>query len=164
MRFLSGNFIKFIVAPCLVFICICSIACDPAGKTNFTKADFEKLRWLEGTWRGTDTDGKNQFYERYRLVDESKIETESLSDATLSKIDERSATYLENGSIYHRDGDRLWTATKLDDSTIEFAPKEKAAHSFRWKKESADAWTATMIAKDAHGGTHETVYRLERIK
>ncbi|HEX8734850.1 MAG TPA: hypothetical protein VF721_05960 [Pyrinomonadaceae bacterium] len=164
MRFLSGNFIKFIIASCVVFISVSSIACNLADKTNFTKADFEKLRWLEGTWRGTDTDGKNQFYERYRPVDEAKIETESFSDAALSEIDRRSITYLENGSIYHRDGDLLWTATKLDDSTIEFAPKEKAAHSFRWKKESADVWTATMSAKDAHGSTHETVYRLERIK
>jgi hypothetical protein len=164
MRFLSGNFIKFIIGLGIVFISVFAIACNQAGKTNFTKADFEKLRWLEGTWRGADTDGKNQFYERYRLVDEAKIETESFSDATLSKIDRRSVTYLENGSIYHKDGDLLWTATKLDDSTIEFAPKEKAANSFRWKKESADAWTATMTAKDAHGGTNETVYRLERIK
>jgi hypothetical protein len=164
MRFLSGNFIKFIIALCVVFIFVSANACTQAGKTNFTQADFEKLRWLEGSWRGTDANGKNEFYERYRFVGDSKIETESFSDATLSKVDNLSSTYLENGSIYHTSGGGIWTATRLDDSTIEFVPKEKAVNSFIWKKESADVWRSRMIAKDARGGVTETIYRLERIK
>jgi len=164
MRFLSGNFIKFIIGSGVVFISIYAIACNQTGKTNFTQSDLAKLRWLEGSWRGADTDGKNLFYERYRFVGDSKIETDSFSDSTLSKVDSQSTTYLENGLIYHKSADRLWTATKLDDSMIEFAPKEKAANSFTWKKESADAWTAAMTTKDANGGVKETIYRLERIK
>lgn len=164
MRFPSGNFIKFIISLGVVFISIYSIACNQTGKTNYTQADFEKLRWLEGSWRGADANGKNPFYERYRFVGDSKIETDSFSDSTFSKVDNQSGTYLENGSIYHRSGNNLWTVTRLDDSTIEFSPQEKVANSFKWKKESADAWTARLTTKDASGGVTETLYRLERIK
>lgn len=164
MQFLSRHFIKFIAILYVVFISIGAIACNQAGKTNYTQADFEKLRWLEGSWRGADTNGHNPFYERYRLVGDAKIETDSFSDSTLSKVDRQSTTYLEEGSIYHRSNDTLWTVTKFDDSTIEFSPKEKAANSFTWKKESADRWTARITTQNAHGGVTETLYRMERIK
>ena len=38
------------------------------GKTKCTKSDIEKLRWIEGSWRGTDADGGLTFYENYHFV------------------------------------------------------------------------------------------------
>jgi hypothetical protein len=58
----------------------------------------------------------------------------------------------------------LWSATKLDDSQVEFAPKEKATNSFIWQKESEDVWLARMMVKDDKGKPIETVFRMERIK
>jgi hypothetical protein len=136
----------------------------PANKTNFTKAEFEKLRWLEGSWRGSDPGGQNPFFERYRFVGEGRIEVDHLTDATLSNVDHQGAIYLENGEIIDKGGTMSWTASRLDDTQIEFVPKEKATEPFTWKKESSDVWVARLAGKDPQGRATETVYRMERIK
>lgn len=168
MKYLSNKTTFLILSFCFVLFSGGLSACGQAGSStgvnDFTKADFEKLRWLEGVWRGTDEKGQNPFFERYRFTGDGKIETDSFSDSSLSKIDSQSSTYLENGEIVHKSGTMVWTASRLDDSMIEFAPKEKATNSFTWKKESADVWTARLAGKDAQGKPTETIYRMERIK
>ena len=142
----------------------CAQSKNSTGKTNFTKDDLGKLRWLEGTWRGSDASGQNPFFERYRFTDDAKIEIDSFSDSTLNKVDSQSSIYLENGELIHKNGTMLWTVSKLGDSLIEFVPKEKAKNSFAWQKESADVWTARLMGKNAQGKPTETIYRMERIK
>ena len=167
MKFLSNKLTLLLCLCLLLFsgsLSACGQSGNQAGKSNFTKADIEKLRWLEGTWRGTDATAQNPFFERYRFVGDGKIETDSFSDSTLSKVDSQSSTYFENGEIIHKSGTMVWTASRLDDSQIEFAPKEKATNSFVWKKESADDWTARLMTKDAQGKQTETIYRMERVK
>jgi hypothetical protein len=134
------------------------------GKPNFSNADLEKFRWMEGSWRGSEASGKNPFFERYRFVGNAKIEIDSFSDATLSKVDNQSSIYVENGELIYQNGKMRWKATKLDGSVMEFAPKEKTTDPFAWTKESTDAWTARLAGKDAQGSKTETIYRLERIK
>lgn len=168
MKFISNKLTFLIFSLCLMLfsggLSACGQSGNSTGKSNFTKADFEKLRWLEGTWRGVDANGQNPFFERYRFVGDGKIETDSFSDSTLNKVDSQSSTYFENGEIIHKSGTMAWTASKLEDSLIEFAPKEKASNSFVWKKESADVWTARLLGKDSQGKPTETIYRMERIK
>jgi hypothetical protein len=168
MKILSNKLTFLIFGLCLLLfsggLSACGQSGDSTGKRNFTRADFEKLRWLEGTWRGTDANGQNPFFERYRFVGDGKIETDSFSDSTLSKVDSQSSTRFENREIVHKSGAIVWTASKLDDSQIEFVPKEKTTGSFVWKKESADVWTARLLGKDAQGKPKETIYRMERVK
>jgi hypothetical protein len=168
MKFFSNKLTVLMFTLCIMLISGSSFACaqsnNSAGKTNFTKADFEKLRWLEGTWRGSDGNGQNPFFERYRFVGDGKIEIDSFSDSTLSKVGSQSSVYLENSEIIHKNGRMLWRVNKLDGSLIEFAPKEKATNFFAWQKESADVWLARLAGKDAQGKSTEKVYRMERIK
>ena len=168
MKFLSNKLTVLMFTLCIMLISGGTFACaqsnNSAGKTNFTKSDFEKLRWLEGTWRGSDANGQNPFFERYRFVGDAKIEIDSYSDSTLSKVVSQSSVYLENSEVIHKNGRMLWTVNKLDGSLIEFAPKEKAANFFAWQKESADVWLARLAGKDAQGKPTEKVYRMERIK
>jgi hypothetical protein len=142
----------------------CGQASNSTYKRDFAKADLEKLRWIEGDWRGSDAKGQNPFYERYRFNNDSKIETASFSDTTFTKINDSGTVYFENGEIIHKGGEMVWAASKLEEGMIEFVPKEKAMNSFVWQKESADVWTARLINKDAQGKLIETVYRMERIK
>ena len=168
MKFLSNKLTLLMLTFCIMFISGGSSACaqsnNSTGKTNFTETDFEKLRWLEGTWCGSDASGQNPFFERYSFVGDAKIETDSFSDSTLSKVDSQSSIYLENGEIIHKNGAMVWTASKSDGSLIEFVPKEKAMNPFAWQKESADVWTVRLAGKDAQGKPTEKIYRMERIK
>jgi hypothetical protein len=168
MKYLANKLAASALVLCVVLSSGGSYGCatgnNSAGKINYTKADFDKLRWLEGDWRGSGAGGQNPFFERYRSAGDAKIEVESFADSALSKVDGRSSIHLENGEIIYKNGAMVWAASRLDDSTVEFAPKEKATDPFAWHKESADVWTARLAGKDAQGKRTETVYRMERIK
>lgn len=152
---------------CIVFSIVFS-ACGQSGhsayRRDFTKADLEKLRWIEGRWRGSDQKGQNPFFERYQFTSDSRIETTSFSDATFTKQGESGFVYFENGEIVHKGGEMVWAASKLNDSMVEFVPKQKATNSFVWQKESTDIWIARLVNTDSQGKTTETVYRMERVK
>lgn len=169
MTFLSNKLTMWTLAICIALIfgdlsAYAQSNDSTKKKANFTKADLKKLRWLEGTWRGTDASGQNPFFERYRFTNDAKIEIDSFSDSTLTKVDNQGSIYLENSELIHKNGTMLWTVSKLGDSLIEFAPKEKAKNSFAWQKESADVWTARLFGKDEQGKPTEKIYRMERIK
>lgn len=46
---------------------------DQLAESQFSRSDFQKLRWLEGRWRGSEG-GENAFYERYHFVNDTTIE------------------------------------------------------------------------------------------
>jgi hypothetical protein len=131
---------------------------------EFSKADLHKLRWIEGTWRGSEN-GQGGFYERYRFADEDVLETESLGpDLTSPKTGDKGSVYISDGNILHRGGSMVWIATAVDDKSIHFAPKENASNSFSWEKESSDVWVARLKFNDSQGRPVEKVYRMERVK
>ncbi len=66
-----------------IFVCIAVIVANNCKtqkgiegsavmRKEFSQSDFQKLRWLEGTWRGSDG-GKGAFYEGYRFIDDTII-------------------------------------------------------------------------------------------
>ena len=135
------------------------------GRRTFSERDFQNLRWLLGDWRGSEEDGKNPFYERYSFVGKDRIEMQSFKDAAMTQRgEEKSVTFLKNGSIYHQAGQAVWVADRLNKREISFVPEENAQISFSWKMESPDIWTATIRFADGDGRRVEKVYRLERIK
>ena len=59
-------------------------------------ADLRKLRWIEGSWRGTG-DEQSPFYERYKFENASTLVVETLADETLSKVTDVSRFELKDG-------------------------------------------------------------------
>ena len=132
----------------------------PVPERQYTAADLQKLRWLEGQWRG-EGGGASPFYERYHFASDDLLETASFPDSAMTKPTGQGVVKLENGLLIHRGDDgSTWVATKLDERTIHFAPKEKARNTFAWERESADVWRARLNV----GQSNERVYRMERIK
>jgi len=142
---------------------------SPFGKKaltgkQFSQSDFQKLRWLEGTWRGSAI-GQKVFYERYRFANDTTLETESFGpDQTLTRVKGKGTVVILNGAILHRSESGVWAATAVDDKSIHFEPKEKVSNSFSWEKESSDVWLARLKSPDRQGKQTETVYRMERVK
>jgi hypothetical protein len=142
----------------------CGRAQSSGEKKEFSKADLQKLRWIEGTWRGSEN-GHGGFYERYRFANDDVLENESLGpDLTSPKNGDKGRVYISNGQILHQGGSMVWIATAVDDKSIHFAPKENASNSFSWEKESSDVWIARMKFTDSQGKPVENVYRMERVK
>ena len=135
---------------------------SPQPKT-ITAADLTKLRWIEGSWRGTG-DIDKPFYERYRFENDTTLLVESLADEKFDKVTETDRFELKDGHFGKSSGESGSVAVAFDDNSITFAPLGKARNSFRFQRESADSWKAVLNWKDADGTPKERVYKMERMK
>ena len=130
--------------------------------TPFAVSDFAKLKWLEGTWRGSAS-GQEPFFERYHFVNDSTIEISYYRDSTLTRESGTGRVYLTVGRIYHTTGPGRWGATRVDTSGIYFIPQVNARNTFAWAYQSADTWTATLRS-GATGRETVTVFEMKRLR
>ena len=130
--------------------------------TPFASTDFAKLKWLEGTWRGS-APGQDPFYERYHFVNDSTIEISYYRDSTLTRETGTGRVYLTVGRIFHTTGPGRWGATRVDSSGIYFIPQVNARNTFAWAYQSGDSWTATLRS-GASGRETVTVYDMKRMR
>jgi len=127
-----------------------------------TAADLAKLRWLEGSWKGTG-DGVDPFYERYRFENETTLMIESFANDKMDKATETSRYELIDGHFGQSGDGARYVATAIDENSISFAPVAKAKNSFKWEKESANAWKATLTWPGKDNAPMQRVYKMERI-
>src|SRR5687768_7896005 len=105
---------------------------------KFTAADVAKLRWIEGTWRGSGVD-QAPFFERYRFENETTLAVDGFPDEKLEKVDDTSRFELKDGQF----GSEYYAASSIDDTSVDFVPI-KAKNSFRWERVSENSWKATL--------------------
>lgn len=139
---------------------------SPEAQTNraeakkFSTADIAKLKWIEGTWRGSGVDQK-PFFERYRFENESTLVVDSFPDEKLDKISETSRFELKDGLFGNGD----YVASSIDDKGINFEPAKNARNSFRWERVSDNLWKATLKwPANENKPARERVYNMERIQ
>jgi hypothetical protein len=125
-----------------------------------TPADLVKLRWIEGSWRGTGGDVP-PFYERYKFENESTLVVEGLADETLTKVNDTSRFELKDGHFGTSEGDSRSVATAIDDNSITFAPIGKGNY-FRFQRESENSWKAILNWTSKTGAPRERIYLMER--
>ena len=128
---------------------------------HITPADLSKLRWIEGSWRGTGGDVA-PFYERYKFENDSTLVVETLADETLTKVSDVSRFELKDGHFGYSADDSGSVATALDDNSITFEPLGKSRNSFRWQRESDNSWKAILNWTDKNGAAKERIYLMER--
>ena len=132
---------------------------SPAPKL-IAPSELRKLRWIEGTWRGTGGDVP-PFYERYRFENESALVVETFADEKFTTVNDTSRFELKDGHFGHSEGESGSVATAFDDNSISFDPIGKG-NSFRWQRESADSWKAVLNWIDKAGNPKERIYNMER--
>ena len=137
-------------------------AAQAAPAARVTADQFARLRWIEGTWRGTGVD-QPPFYERYRMADDSTIVMESFEDSTLARVTSSARVELRDGRLSNVGEGAVWVASKLGPTHVTFAPVEGARNTFTWRRVSADAWTATLSWPGQPQGQRERVYRMGRV-
>ena len=130
--------------------------------TAFTRSDFSKLTWLEGSWQGS-APGERTYYERYHVVNDSTIEISYFSDSTMSRVVGHGRIYLSAGGIYHTFGSGTWAATRADETGVYFIPRLNAHNTFAWSVESPDSWTATLRS-GVGGHDRVTVFQVRRAR
>jgi len=130
---------------------------------KLTAADLEKLRWIEGSWRGMD--GTKPFFERYRFENATTLAVDSFDSEKLDKVTDTTLFELKDGEFGGGSEGSRYVVTAIDDNSITFAPVVKARNGFIWKRDSKDAWTA-ILSWPARGDkpAGEKTYKMERIK
>jgi hypothetical protein len=131
-------------------------------QTKFSVSDLEKLRWIEGTWRGTG-DVEKPFFERYRFESPTILAVDNFTDETLTKVEETTRFELKDGQFGNGGEDSRWAASSIDYMGVNFLPIAKARNSFRWQRESDNTWTAIITWQPAEGKPgRQRVYKMER--
>lgn len=124
-----------------------------------TATSLEQLRWLAGTWRGTEN-GQHPFFEGYEFTSDSLLRIRYYADSTTTVVADSGTVYVRGGAIYHQTGGATWRAVELDTASIRFEPYEHADNAFSWVRVGPDTWTATI----ERPGSAPTVYRLARLR
>jgi hypothetical protein len=108
---------RLIITAALFVLVFAACHHSPEAQTNrpeakkFSTADVAKLRWIEGTWRGSGAD-QAPFFERYRFENESTLAVDSFPDEKLEKVDETSRFELRDG----RFGNPSYVASSIDEN------------------------------------------------
>lgn len=135
-------------------------AAAPQASGKFTESDIAKLKWMEGTWRGT---GETQapFFERYKFEGTTMI-VESFENESLEKVAESSRFELKNGEFGHDEGDKRSAASTITDTAVQFVPVRGIKYSFRFEKQTDGTWQA-VIEHPADGDkpARKIVYKME---
>lgn len=137
---------------------------SPRAAARITPREFRRLRWIEGSWRGSG-DGQAPFYERYRFADDSTLIVDSFPDSTLASVTESTRFELRGGRLGNASTTTRWVASRLDGRAVDFVPEVGVRNTFTWRYESRDSWWAllhwpaseTRPARDAS-------YHMERIR
>jgi len=145
------------LCPALFLAALALAACDPPPRTpaatapavggaqapaRITVRDFRRLRWIEGSWRGSGS-GQAPFYERYRFADDSTLVVDGFADSTLATVTE-STRFQLRGGLLGNPGAVRWVASRLDDRAVDFVPVAGARNTFTWRYDTPDRWTALL--------------------
>jgi hypothetical protein len=138
-------------------------ACERAARPStpplvVTAAQFQSLRWLEGTWRGSGG-GFDGFYEGYRWLDDSTIRKFDFADSTLAVISDSGDITLRGGTVRSGSAASSYVVTALDSVSVHFAPERNVSNAFEWRLTAAGAWTA-RLTWDSAGVPRERVYEM----
>lgn len=129
---------------------------------KITAADLKKLRWIEGSWRGTG-DNVEPFYERYRFENETTLAVDTFEDDKLAKVTDTTRYELKNGEFAGGNEGFRWAASAIDDTSVTFSPVTKARNSFRWENVDKDSWKAVISwPATAEKPARERNYKMER--
>jgi len=131
----------------------------PTPNKSFTAADIAKLKWLEGTWKGTG-DIDKPFYERYKFEGTTLV-VDSFADESLEKSD-ASRYELKDGRFSNTDTGPGYAASAITNDSISFVPVGGPKNSFVWTREAGGSWKAVLSwpARDDKPAMERT-YKME---
>jgi hypothetical protein len=132
----------------------------PESSVTPLQVDARQLRslvWLEGMWRGTQSDTA-PFFERYRYLDDSTIGTWTYADSLGTQVVDSGSIRLRSGIVTSGDSARGYVLTALDSSSAHFEPRGAAVNAFTWRRMSESSWSATLTWRDAAGQPIERIY------
>ena len=135
---------------------------EPVTPAKLTAEDLKKLRWIEGSWRGTGVE-QPAFFERYHWENDSTLAVEGFDDEQLTKSNGITRFELKDGEFGGGSEGARYVVTELNDTAVTFGPVIKARNFFVWKHETKDSWTAIIKPLPRPDRpVKEVIYNMER--
>jgi hypothetical protein len=126
---------------------------------SFSAADVAKLRWIEGTWRGTG-ENMDPRYERYTLDGDTVLVLDNFGSEKMDKPVDTLRFELKDGEFGTANTSAHWAATEITDDSatfLRFAPEKPkgeapAGHpqmadsprSIHWQNNKDGTWKAVI--------------------
>lgn len=143
-----------------------SIAFPPVTanwKKDVLADDIARIKWLEGTWRGTGG-GQEPFYERYKF-EGTTLAVESFADGTLEKVTDTTRYALINGEFRYTAEGRRVAASEITDDHIQFVPVVGEGNSYRFERQDEGKWRAVLEwPAAADKPAKQVIYNMEPYK
>lgn len=89
-------------------------------------------------------DGDKPFFERYRIENDTAMIVETLTDETLSKVEDTSRFELKDGEFGHTQGDRRSAASWISADAVQFVPAAGGGNNFRFERQTDGTWRAVL--------------------
>jgi hypothetical protein len=134
---------------------------ETPAAARITVADFGRLRWLEGRWRGEGSEGP-PFFEAYHFMDDSTIQSYTYADSTFASASDSGMIRLRGDTVTSGWPAPQYVTTALDSTSVHFAALPGAANDFSWHYTGPGAWTA-RLTWDSAGVARERIYEMRAI-
>jgi hypothetical protein len=127
-----------------------------------TLEQFQRLRWLQGNWRGAESGGP-PFFESYVFLDDSTIRSFTYTDSSFAAASDSGMIRLSGGVARAGGGPASWVVTRMDTTGIFFEPVHVAGNNFEWVSGDHDTWTATLTWPGSGDPPRARTYRMTRV-
>jgi hypothetical protein len=118
---------------------------QPVAVKQYGKADLEKIKWIEGKWKGL-YEGK-PFYEIYRFVNDSTLESLGYEwDGKDSSKTSFTYLYFKDGAYWLGDKQN-WKVVSITENEINMLPNFEANNEVLWKYRDSTGWDAILKGK-----------------
>lgn len=128
----------------------------------YTAEQFAGLKFLEGRWTGTASDG-TAFFEEYTFPDATTMRSRRFGDPSFVTMSDESKVTLEDGRIVSRWGEYSWQAAELGDGMIRFEAVA-APGGFTWRRVDPNTIEVQQRWRDPRGKPQSQILLLHRLK
>jgi hypothetical protein len=128
---------------------------------NLTAADIAKIKWLEGSYRGTGAD--KPFFNRYHF-NGTTLYVQSFDDEAMTKQTKSAVYELKDGMFANPSGDNRFAASEITDDLIQFVILTDASAAYRLERQGDGSIRATLESTRPDGKSDQNSYVLERLK
>lgn len=139
-------------------------ACTPAASDQAaaptTLADFQSVRWIEGSWRGSGGQYPS-FFEEYTFLDDSTLRRRTYADSTFTVVNDSADFVFRGGQVSQVSGSESRVMTRFSGDTVIYRPGPGGRYGYTWVRVSDTEWQA--ILDPASPGGAPTVYVMRKV-
>lgn len=121
---------------------------DPNNPPAYSKADFNKLRWIEGNWKTDLVDAKG-FYQQCTFSSDTTLQILSYQfDGKDTTANTLTTLYWSNHHLY-MGPNKEWVGVLLTDHSLQLSPARPGWHTINWTYDPKKGdWTAVHKRPD----------------